>query len=134
MAFMEELLIFRFIRFLKMVLVGGIFICLSHLINGLFSLFIRETFLFPATFACAAAYGWWSRNRGLSFLVGFLSIPYMIPFPMYCRFGALTALITNLLGLTKFNFIELMLFYLFGCLSGLIGCGFANLSRLALER
>jgi len=114
----------------KLILVGIVLVLISHFINFLSSRWFYEPFLFPVAFIVAAIYGWWSRNYIFSFFVGFLSIPYFIPFPPFYSGGILIAFVKTLLGLADYNLLELLIFLSFGIISGLIGVGFVKLSNL----
>ncbi|MBE0517571.1 MAG: hypothetical protein IBX41_09375 [Methanophagales archaeon] len=124
------------IKHIQLILVGIAFVILSHLINGLVFLFVThystarydDGFFFPAAFAIAAVYGWWSKNHLYSFLVGFFSIPLMIsPFPPYF---IPIVFITNFLGSSNYNLLDTVIFCGFGIVSGLIGIGFVKLHKI----
>jgi len=109
---------------------GMAFIALSHFLNFLLSKWLYEPFLFPVAFIVAAIYGWWSRNYIYSFIVGYFSIAYFIPFPPFYSGSILIDFIKTLLGLADYNLHELLIFLSFGIISGLIGVGFVKLHNI----
>ncbi len=108
----------------RLLLAGIVFVMLSNIIGVLIWSLMRphsnDPFYFPVAFAMAAAYGWYSRNYYYSFFVGFFSMPYIVPFPPYYSVSIVYAFITNIMGLTDYNLMDLSVFITFGITSGFI--------------
>lgn len=108
------------------IMVGGFSIYLSNFINLLAGFWLYEPFLFPISFVVAAIFGWWSKNKPCSFMVGFLSIPFMISLspPYFAPF----LLICNLVLDYRYDLGYVGFLLTLGIVSGFIGVGAAHWS------
>jgi hypothetical protein len=117
---------------ISLMALGGIFcIFISQGSNVLWGKFYDgdAPFFFPAAFILAALYGWFSRNYPASFLVGFLAVPYMVPFPGFQSGSVVVNLVRALFHLSKYNNVDLAIIVGFGIAAGLCGMGLAKLAR-----
>ena len=119
------------INLIFLIVVAIIFIGLSQYTNVWWGRLNEgcTPFFFPAALILASIYGLLTRNYIGSFLVGFFSVPYLIPFPPYQTGSVIYDFILAVLGLTQANILELIIFIGFGIASGLFGIGFVKLSN-----
>ena len=108
------------------IMVGGFSIYVSNFINLLAGFWLYEPFLFPVSFVVAAIFGWWSKNKPWGFMVGFLSIPFMISLsrPYFAPF----LLICNLVLDYRYDLGYIGFLLTLGIVSGFIGVGAAHWS------
>jgi hypothetical protein len=119
------------VKIILLIVVGILFIWLSQYSNIWWG---RRgdgytPFFFPAAFVLAAVYGLWSRSYPGAFLVGFLSIPYLIPFPPFQSGSVILSLIRTVFGMAHTNIVDLIIFIGFGIAAGLFGMGFVKLAK-----
>ncbi len=119
------------LRVIILVLVGIIFIWLSQFANVLWGKLGEgsDPFFFPAAFVSAAIYGWLSRNYFATFLVGFLSVPYLIPCPPFQSGSVIYNFSMSIFNQTNYNLLDLVIFLGFGVVAGILGMGFVKLAK-----
>jgi len=119
------------VRVILLILVGIVFIWLSQFANVLWGKLGEgsDPFFFPTAFVLAAIYGWLSRSYFGTFLVGFLSVPYLIPFPPFQSGSVIYNFFMSILNPTDYNLLELTIFLGFGVAAGLLGMGFVKLAK-----
>jgi hypothetical protein len=116
-----------------LLVLGGIpFIWISQYANVLWGKWHDEgsdPFFFPAGFALAAIYGWCSKNYPCTFLVGFFSMPYLIPFPPFQSGSAIYNLFWFIFSPANHNLLDSIIIPDFGATAGLFGMGFVKFAK-----